>query len=252
MDSVPAAGNAPKDSFQSTRWTLVLAAGHSQAMPTNAHQALSELCQIYWRPLYLFLRRQGAGAEDAQDLTQSFFAELIRDRSFRRADRTKGRFRSFLLGALKHFAADARDSLATQKRGGGQRHEVFDAHAADELEAQIVANEKWDASAVFDREWAAALLHQSIERLAQECALTGKSALFLGLRPYLSGVTEEMIPYDELSQRFRRGVPTLRSDVARLRTRYRAILREEVRGTVADPAEVEDELRYLRQVIAQA
>src|SRR5262249_49729652 len=103
MDSVPAEGEAPKNSFQSTRCALVLAAGESKVMPTNAHRALSELCRIYWRPLYLFLRRQGVGPEDAQDLTQSFFAELIQDRSFRRADRDKGRFRSFLLGALKHF-----------------------------------------------------------------------------------------------------------------------------------------------------
>ena len=252
MDSVPAPGDAPKDSFQSTRWTLVLAAGQSEIMPTSAYRALSELCRIYWRPLYLFLRRQGVGPEDAQDLTQSFFAELIQDRSFRRADRDKGRFRSFLLGALKHFVADVRGIMSAKKRGGGRTHEVFDADAADELEAQIAANEKWDASAVFDREWAAALLRQSIERLAQECALTGKSSLFEDLRPYLAGATDEVIPYNQLSQKLRRGVATLRSDVARLRTRYRAILREEVRGTVLNPAEVDEELRYLRQVIARA
>jgi DNA-directed RNA polymerase specialized sigma24 family protein len=112
--------------FASTRWTVVLAAGASDVSSARAHDALSELCRIYWRPLYLFLRREGIGAEDAQDLTQGFFAELIGDRSYLRADREKGRFRSFLLGALKHFVADARDREQAQKRGGGKIREPFD------------------------------------------------------------------------------------------------------------------------------
>ena len=108
----------PAEQFVSTRWTVVLAAGDSRLSSDRVLDALSELCRIYWRPLYLFLRREGISAEDAQDLTQGFFAELIRDRSYLRADREKGRFRSFLLGALKHFVADARDRERAQKRGG--------------------------------------------------------------------------------------------------------------------------------------
>jgi DNA-directed RNA polymerase specialized sigma24 family protein len=238
--------------FVSTRWTIVLRAGDSQLPSADAGRALSDLCRIYWRPLYLFLRREGIGSEDAQDLTQGFFATLIRDRSYRRADREKGRFRSFLLGALKHFVADARDLAHAQKRGGGAVHELFDQKAIDEVEAQVQTAEQWSASVLFDREWAAALLRQTLDRLAQECAIAGKAALFDNLRTYLAGTNDEAIPYEEMSQRLHRNSATLRSDVARLRTRYRAILREEVGGTVLEPAEVDDELRYLCQVLAQA
>ena len=111
--------------------------------------------------------------------------------------------------------------------------------------------EKWSATALYDREWAAALLRQTLDRLAQESALAGRAALFDALRAYLAGTSDEAIPYEQLSQRLHRNAATLRSDVARLRTRYRAILREEVRGTVVEPGEVDDELRYLWQVIAQ-
>jgi DNA-directed RNA polymerase specialized sigma24 family protein len=244
--------NTRDGQFVSTRWTMVLAAGDSQRPSTEAWEALSDLCRIYWRPLYLYLRREGSSAEDAQDLTQGFFAELIRDRTYRRADRDKGRFRSFLLGALKHFVADARDGAQAQKRGGGKIHELFDEQALAEVEAQVQIAQNWSASALFDREWAAALLRQTLHRLAQECALAGRTSLFDGLRPFLFGANEEAIPYEQLAQRLRRSAVTLRSDVARLRTRYRTILREEVRGTVLEPGEVDDELRYLCQVIAQA
>src|SRR5438094_5693531 len=105
--------------FASTRWTMVLGAGESQTPPDQALSALSELCRIYWRPIFLFLRRQGSNPDDAQDLTQGFFAHLIESRAFGRADPDKGRFSSFLLGALKHFVADARAHDRTQKRGGG-------------------------------------------------------------------------------------------------------------------------------------
>lgn len=237
--------------FVATRWTVVLAAGDSQLSTGHAWEALSELCRIYWRPLYLFLRHQGSGAEDAQDLTQAFFAKLIRDRTYRRADRERGRFRSFLLAALKHFVADARDSSQAQKRGGGQIRELFDDGAIAEVEAQLQTPGRWSASVLYDREWAAALLRQTLDRLAQECALAGRTPLFEALRPYLAGAGDETIPYQELTERLHRNPVTLRSDVARLRTRYRTILREEVRGTVLAPDDVDDELRYLWQVIAQ-
>ena len=112
---------------------------------------------------------------------------LIRDRTYRRADREKGRFRSFLLGALKHFVADARDVAQAQKRGGGKVHELFDQAAIAEVEAQVHGAERWSSSALFDREWAAALLRQTLDRLAQECAIAGKAGLFKGLRDYLAG-----------------------------------------------------------------
>ncbi|MEO7167281.1 MAG: sigma-70 family RNA polymerase sigma factor [Spartobacteria bacterium] len=236
--------------FVSTRWTVVLAAGDSQLSSGQALDALAELCRTYWRPLYLFLRREGIGAEDAQDLTQGFFEKLIRDRSSLRANREKGRFRSFLLGALKHFLADARDREHAQKRGGGKIREPFDEAAIAEAENQVARNERWDAHRVYDREWAETLLRQSFDRLEEESAFAGKAALFHALKSHLSLGTEETVPYDELSARVRRPAATLRKDVERLRARYGDILREEVRGTVTDPAEVDEELRYLCQALA--
>ena len=237
--------------FVATRWTLVHAAGDSQLASSRAGEALSELCRVYWRPLYVFLRSEGLGTEDAQDLTQGFFAELIHDRSFRRAEREKGRFRSFLLGALKHFVADARDGDRAQKRGGGKVRELFDEHTIAELEARVQLADVRNATALYDREWAAALLRQAIDRLEQECTIAGKKALFDTLHQYVAAAGDDIIPYEDISRRLHRGVATLRSDVARLRSRYRAILREEVRGTVLEARDVDDELRYLCQVIAQ-
>ena len=238
--------------FASTRWTVVLEAGDAAAASSQSMSALTELCRIYWRPLYLFLRREGFSAEDAQDLTQGFFAHLIETRAYARADREKGRFRSFLLGTLRHFVANTRDRDRAQKRGGGIIAEQLDDNAIAEIEAQVDRAAKWNADHVYEREWAASLLRQSLDRLSQECALAGKAALFDFLKPYLSATGESAVPYEELAPRLHRPVPTLRSDVARLRARYRAILREEVRGTVVEASEVDEELRHLCQVLIAA
>jgi len=240
------------ESFTSTRWTIVLEAGDSATASAHALSALSELCQIYWRPLYAFLRRQGYGAEDAQDLTQGFFADLIETRAYAHADREKGRFRSFLLGALKHFIADARDREQALKRGGGMILVKLDDNAIAEAEAQIGRAPKWQADEIYDREWAASLLRQALDRLAQECALAGKAELFGYLKPYLAATEESTIPYEKMARRSHRPVTTLRSDVARLRKRYRVILREEVHATVLEAAEVDEELRHLCHAVTAA
>jgi RNA polymerase sigma-70 factor (ECF subfamily) len=248
---LPQATSPREGLFASTRWSVVLQAGDSTAASQQSLSALSELCRIYWRPLYLFLRREGFGPDDAQDLTQGFFADLIETRSYARADREKGRFRSFLLGALKHFVADVRDREHAQKRGGGLVPEQLDESAIAEIEAQVEQS-KLDSDRLYDREWAASLLRRSLDRLSQECALAGKSELFGYLKPFLSATGETAVPYDEISRRSHRPVATLRSDVARLRSRYRAILREEVRGTVIGDDDVDDELRHLCRVLVAA
>jgi DNA-directed RNA polymerase specialized sigma24 family protein len=243
----------PRDGlFASTRWTIVLKAGDSAAPSAQSLSALSELCQIYWRPLYLFLRREGHGPEDAQDFTQGFFADLIETRAYARADREKGRFRSFLLGALKHFVADARDRDRAQKRGGGIIPEQLDDKAIAEVEMQMGRAAKWNADQVFDREWAASLLRTTLDRLERECELAGKAHLLGYLKPYLAATGDAAIPYEEMAQRAHRPVATLRTDVARLRTRYRTILREEVRGTVAEDSDVDEELRHLCSALVDA
>ena len=231
---------------------MILEAGDSATASAHALTALSELCQIYWRPLYAFLRKRGHGAEDAQDLTQGFFAHLIESRTYAHADREKGRFRSFLLGALKHFIADTRDHERALKRGGGMILQSLDDKAIAEAEAQIARATKWQAEEVYDREWAASLLRRALDRLTQECTLGGKAKLFGYLKPYLAGTEESAIPYEELALRSHRPITTLRSDVARLRARYRAILREEVHDTVLAAAEVDEELRHLCRAVAAA
>jgi hypothetical protein len=232
--------------FCSTRWGMILKAGDSATTTAHALSALSELCQVYWRPVYVFLRKQGYGREDAQDLTQGFFAHLIENRGYAHADPKKGRFRSYLLGALKHFIADARDREHALKRGGG----MILANLDDNVEAQITRGAKWQADEVYDREWAAALVRQALDRLEQECVLAGKSELFDYIVPHLAAPEESAIPYEEMSRRPHLPVATLRHERARLRARYRAILREEVRAIVSYTTEVDEELRYLCRVLA--
>src|SRR2546430_9124574 len=163
--------------FASTRWTMVLDAGESQTPPDQAQSALSELCRIYWRPIFLFLRRQGSNPDDAQDLTQGFFAHLIESRAYARADPEKGRFRSFLLGALKHFVAHARAHDRRQKRGGGMILGPLDTDAIAEADARAVDLQAWSAERVYEREWAETLLRQALDRLGEGSAVAGKSGL---------------------------------------------------------------------------
>jgi DNA-directed RNA polymerase specialized sigma24 family protein len=234
--------------FVSTRWTVVLEAGNSAATSAQALSALSELCQIYWHPLYVFLRNKGYGREDAQDLTQGFFAHLIETRGHTHADREKGRFRAFLLAALKNFIADARDREHALKRGGGIILEKLD----DKTEPRIAQDARWQADEVYDLEWAASLVRQALDRLAQEWALAGKDQLFGYFVPHLAAPEESAIPYQEIARRSHRAVTTLRHELARLRARYRRILREEVRGTVREAADVDEELRHLCRALAAA
>src|SRR5258708_1787431 len=183
--------------FASTRWTMVLDAGESQTPPAQALSALSELCRIYWRPIFLFLRRQGANPHDAQDLTQGFFAHLIESRAYARADPEKGRFRSFLLGALKHFVAHARAHDRTQKRGGGMILGQLDTAAIAEADARAMSLQTWSAERVYEREWAETLLRQALDRLAEGCALAGKGGLVKPRSSHLLGSRQAGVPQDE-------------------------------------------------------
>jgi DNA-directed RNA polymerase specialized sigma24 family protein len=239
----------PDSSFASTRWTVVWQAADSQTASQHALSALSELCQIYWRPVYVFLRRQGIPEHDAQDLTQGFFAELIDSRAYTRADPMKGKFRSFLLGTLKHFLAHARDHDRAQKRGGGNMPVQLDEAALSEAEMYALRCKDWSADGIFDREWAASVARQALDRLAQEYELGGKAALFEALKSRLTAGDVAAITYEELASRLGRTAAHLRVEVTRLRARYGAILREEVGGTVVDSSEVDEELRYLRQAM---
>ena len=236
-------------SFASTRWTVVRQAADSQTSSEHALRALSELCQIYWRPVYLFLRRQGIPRYDAQDLTQSFFAEFIEDHTYARADPMKGRFRSFLLGTLKHFLAHARDHDRAQKRGGGAVPLQLDEVAISEAETYAARCNHWSADGVFEREWAGSLARQALDRLGREYELGGKGDLFEALKDHLGAGATAPVTYEEMAKRLGHSAATLRVYATRLRARYRAILREEVSGTLLDPHDVDEELRYLRQAM---
>jgi RNA polymerase sigma-70 factor (ECF subfamily) len=245
-------GHARSDFFPSTHWSVVLAARESQVQPEVAHAALAELCQTYWPPLYSFVRSRGYSVHDAQDLTQSFFAYLIERKIYARADRQKGRFRSFLLVSLKNFLADASDRERTLKRGGGQDflplHEeqvkeaesLFQTHGAMSSEDQI-----------FDRSWAETLVTAGLERLSADYKDESKEKLFNELRIFLTSDAEPLPAYAELAVRLGMTESTLRSHVTRLRARYREALRVEVRRTVDTEAEVGEELHELLRVLTR-
>jgi RNA polymerase sigma-70 factor (ECF subfamily) len=236
--------------FTSTSWTLILEAGGSESTD-RARGALTQLCTIYWRPLYLFLRRQGYSLHDAQDLTQGFFGDLIDTRFYMQADPDKGRFRSFLLGALKHFLANRKDHEQAQKRGRGVDVVPMSERAEQEVDEMIARSYRLNAEDSYEREWAVTLLRRVITLLERECRVAGKSELFHALKGYLGAEGTNVLSYGEISARLSRSVVSLRKDVSRFRHRYRSILREEVRQTVANEAEVDAELRHLRAVVAR-
>lgn len=245
-------GHTQSDSFPSTHWSVVVAASRSQAEPEIAEAALGELCQIYWAPLYSFVRSRGYSVHDAQDLTQSFFAYLIERKIYKRVDRQKGRFRSFLLASLKNFLADASDRERTLKRGGGQN--FLPLHEAQINEAESLFQNYRDASTedqIFDRSWAEALVTAGLERLSADYKDESREKLFNELRIFLTSGVEPKPAYAELAVRLGMTESTLRSHVTRLRARYREALRAEVRRTVDTEAEVGEELHELLRVLTR-
>lgn len=232
--------------FATTHWSVVRAAG--QSGEAQAAAALEQLCRTYWYPLYAYVRRRGYGHEDAQDLTQDFLLQLLERHSFARVDRDKGRFRSFLLAALNYFLADQHDRANAQKRGGGRPVLSFDAQAAEQR-YRLEPVEERSPDKLFERRWALALLDRVLARLEQEFREAGKAALFERLRGFLvAGEGEET--YAEAAAVLGLSGDAVKKAVHRLRRRYLELFREEIAHTVADAAEVEDELRHLCAVMA--
>jgi RNA polymerase sigma-70 factor (ECF subfamily) len=248
------AGNGCRQSdlFPSTHWSVVLAAGRSQADPEIAREALAELCQTYWAPLYSFVRSREYTVHDSQDLTQSFFAYLIEHKIYARADRDKGRFRSFLLASLKNFLADASDRERTLKRGGGQNLLPLNEDQIDDAESvfqthNTTSNEDW----IFDRSWAEAVVATGLEQLSADYKRESKEKLFNELKIFLTSGAGPLPTYAELAVRLGMTESTIRSHVTRLRARYREVLRAEVRRTVDTEAEVDEELHALLRVLTR-
>jgi RNA polymerase sigma factor (sigma-70 family) len=252
LNTRAANGQGRSDVFPSTHWSVVFAAGRSEVEPQMAEAALAELCRGYWAPLYGFVRSRGHTVHDAQDLTQSFFAYVLEHKVYARANRQKGRFRSFLLASLKNFLADAADRERTLKRGGAQIFLPLHEEQAQEAESLFqthsgISNE----DRLFDRSWAEALVAAALERLSADYKREGKEQLFKELRIFIAGGAEPPPTYGELTDRLGITESTLRSHVTRLRARYREALRTEVRRTVDSEKQVDQELRELLHVLTE-
>ena len=240
------------DLFPLTHWSVVLAAGRSQAEPEIAGAALAELCQTYWGPLYTFVRSRGYTVHDAQDLTQSFFAYLLEHKIYARVDRQKGRFRSFLLASLKNFLADAADRERTLKRGGAQNFLPLHEEQAKSAESLFQTHSgTTNEDRLFDRSWAEALVAAGLERLSADYKREFKEKLFNELRIFIAGGADPPPTYAELADRLGIAESTLRSHVTRLRARYRQALRAEVRRTVDTETQVDEELHELLRVLTK-
>jgi len=230
-----------------TRWSMVLAAAGDNTV--QAAPALEYLCRLYWFPLYAFVRRQGKSPSDAQDLTQAFFARLVEKRDFGGADRTRARFRSYLLAALKHFLANEWDKERAQKRGGGRENFTsLDAETA-ETRYSREASDAMSADRIYERNWALALLEEVLRKTHEAYEEEGKTTLFQELKPALTGESDAL-PYAELAKRLAMNEGAIKVAVHRLRRRYRDLLRAEIEATVESPAEVDDELRHLFAVLS--
>src|SRR5438270_1161227 len=213
--------------FTTTLWSVVLSAGRADS--PQASEALEKLCRAYWPPLYSYIRRQGHGREEGQDLTQAFFAKLLEKNFWGRADPQKGRFRSFLLTALRQFLLDQRDRVLTAKRGGGLTFISFDEQTEEFFREGLSQN--LSAEQQFDREWATTVLEQARSKLRQECIAERKSALLE--RVSLPGdQSEKSVPYALIAQELGMSSGAVKSAVSRLRHRYGELVREEIAHTV--------------------
>ena len=234
--------------FETTRWTMVRTAG--DASSPDAEQALTTLCRTYWYPLYAYLRREGHAREDARDLTQSFFVKLLEEGTIRVADPRRGKFRSFLLASLKHFVSNQLRRERTAKRGLGRAPtslDFLDFEIAEGRYAKELAHAATPEQ-VFERRWAFTVLEQVVEDLRREYVDLGKARLFSHLKPFLGG-DSDTVPYREIATELDMTEGSVKVAVHRLRRRCRALLLSEIAHTVADPADVEGELRHWRTLI---
>ena len=232
--------------FSTTHWSVVLTAGQSSS--SQAAEALEKLCRTYWYPLYAYVRRRGNGVSDAQDLTQDFFYRLLDRDWLAQVDRRKGKFRSFLLMAMNHFLANEWDRAKRVKRGG---RVFFQSYEDDACEQRYREEANLDRSPeqLYEQRWAMALLETVLARLRGEATVAGRLEQFHELKGFLTG-EKRSITYADLAAKLSTTEAALKMAVQRLRHRYGELLREEIANTVANPSEVEDELRHLMTVLS--
>ena len=235
-------GDDARGWFQTTHWSVVLGTGLEETARADA--ALSNLCRAYWYPVYSYLRRVGHGPEDAEDLTQEFFARLIAKKFLKGIEPGRGKFRSFLLTALNRFRANEWDRENRLKRGGGQKPISLDGAKTEHRFLAEPMDEAASPEKLFERRWAMALLEQILAKLESEFCASSNAGLFAQLKPLLSGEQTEL-SYAQLGQRFGISEANVKVTVHRLRRRYRELLREEVANTVESPDQIDDEIRHL-------
>lgn len=229
--------------FATTRWTVIQQAGDSH-LPEH-DDALAQLCQIYWYPVYAFVRRQGNGSEDAQDLTQEFFARVLSKRNslLEKVERERGKFRWFLLGAVRHFLANERAKERAAKRGGGKEHIRLDEVEAEKRYA-LEPRDELTPERLFEHTWAMTILDRVTEQLREHYVQAGKERIYEQLKAFLPG-SHEKRSYADVAEYLGCPEGTVRVQVHRFKDLFRRFLRTEVAHTVEGPAEIDEELRHL-------
>jgi len=238
-------GDRPRE-FVTTRWSLILSAVNGSG-EQKARDALAELCRTYWRPVFSFVCRRGYSTQDAQDLTQDFFITILKENWLHHADRSRGRFRSLLLKSLQNFLVNAAEKANAHKRGGGTEFISWDdwmAEAQSQLSIPIQALDSVPPERIFDLTWATTVVEHAFQRLREECESKGKLWLFQALSSHLTDERDEL-SYANLSAELEMAETAVKKQLHNMRQRYRSLLRDEVSQTVEDPADVDDEIRYL-------
>ena len=238
--------------FATTRWSLILSAASSESGEQKTRNALDELCRTYWRPVFSFVCRRGYSMEDAQDLTQDFFVKILERNWLQHADPNRGRFRSLLLKSLENFLINVAEGTHTHKRGGDVEFISWDdwmAEAPSHLSISPHALESMPPERLFDLRWAVTVVEHALQRLREECERKGRRRLFHALSSHLTAERDE-VSYANLSAALGIAESAVRKQLHTMRQRYRSLLRDEVAHTVADPADVEDEIRHLCAALA--
>jgi RNA polymerase sigma factor (sigma-70 family) len=245
-------GKGEPREFVTTRWSLIVSAANLGREEQEARDALAELCRTYWRPIFSFVRARGYSVEDAQDFTQDFFVTILERNWLQHADRSRGRFRSLLLRSLQNFLINAAEKTHAHKRGGDVEFISWDDWAAEapshpSNSAQVPGS--LPPEQLFDLSWATTVVEHALQRLREECESKGKLWLFRALSHHLTEERDE-VSYANLSADL--GVPetVVKKQLHKMRQRYRALLRAEVSCTVENPADVDDEIRYLCAALA--
>jgi RNA polymerase sigma factor (sigma-70 family) len=236
--------------FDTTQWNVVLLSAQSQAPGCN--EAFAELCGLYWYPLYGFIRHSGNSAEDAQDLRQGFFLHLIERKTLRRVDRSKGKFRSFLLASLQNYLSNEAARARCMKRGGKAEIVYLDIEGAEERYSMEPV-ETLTPEKVFDARWAMALLGKATSRLSQEYMAQGKTTTFEALNAFLDPINSKELPtYEDVADRLKFSVGSVKTLIHRLRKQYTTFVREEISRTVSDSADVDAEVHQLCEALVAA